>query len=231
MDQPADLRWLAGIVGVDRFEAACEWAWRTAAGTGKSDRDDVEWPDDLAEVPHDLADPVWYDTTDPLGERLAVAQALYRTMPCYANLMYVLHFYDEFGPRERDTFWREYRALLQDPDARLADPVAYSLWVDYYEAGYTEAWRETASFEPPWERRLQRVLENSGPVKWKLKEPVYERLAGDQRWHPFIFLGLLGSAFDVYGDLKRRRARALLRRLDVPDGASGLAELREKLRA
>ena len=223
-----DIRWLAGLVGHDRFAAACEWAWKTAAGTGTRE-DTVAWPDGLADVPHDLADPVWYDSAEPLPARLRIAQALYRAMPCYANLMYVQHFYDEFGDDERAAFWQEYRALLADADDRLADPVAYSLWVDYFEAGYDEAWREVTSLEPPWERRMERVLPMSGPVSWKLKEPLYLRLADDERWHPFVARGLIGSAIDVYGQLRPGPARELLRRLRVPDDMPGLAELERRL--
>lgn len=230
MSDDQDLRRLAGIVGDERFRAACEWAWRTAAGTG-THVDRVEWPGDLADVPHDLADPVWYESEQPLAVRLRVAQALYRAMPCYGNLMYTMHFYGEFGEVERAAFWQEYRALLADADDRLADPIAYSLWVDYFEAGYDEAWLEVTSLDPPWERRMERVLPVSGPVRWKLKEPVYLHLADDERWHPFIVRGLIGSAFDAYGKLEPRPARSLLRRLRVSHDVPGLSELEQKLRA
>jgi hypothetical protein len=271
-----DLEDLIDAVGRERYDRACGWAWRTAAGEGRSgaepDPDDsalaraaidelsddewqrlpplaqalylerahggvggggrVEWPDDLADVPHDLADPLWYDGDAPAAERLAVAQALYRAMPCYANLMYVKDAFDGFGREERARLWAEYRVLLAHPDDRLADPVAYSLWVDFYEdrSTATEAWMETSRLDPCEERRLQRVLEMSGPVPFKVKARTYEQLIAAPEWHAHIFKSLLASASDVYGDIKPRAARRWLGRLVLPPDMPGLAELRAALR-
>lgn len=267
---------LIAVVGQKRYEAACSWAWRTAAGEGGSgdepDAEDAalaraaidgfseeewqrlpttvqaiylerargegggesarEWPDDLEDVPHELADTLWYEGDASGADRLAAAQALYRAMPCYANLMYVKHAFDEFGREERASLWAEYRALLAQPDDRLADPVMYSLWVDFYEDRSTvkEAWEETSRLEPHEERRLQRVLEMSGPVPFKLKTRVYEQIVDDPRWHAHIFRSLLASASDVYGDIKQRGARRWLDRLVLSPETPGLAEFRATLK-
>lgn len=53
--------------------------------------------------------------------------------------------------------------------------------------------------------------------RWMWDEPIYE--------------GLLGSAFDVFGDIDLAEAREILGRLPVPPDAPGLNELREKLYA
>jgi hypothetical protein len=66
----------------------------------------------LEDVPHGLSDAVEGD----------LGFALFRAMPCYANLMYVGHW--GIGPG----FWAELRALLDDTDSRLADPALYWLW-------------------------------------------------------------------------------------------------------
>ncbi len=75
-----DLVELARRVGGDRFRRACAQAHRDAPGTGRSF--DVSEPDD-PDLPHDLAELVEGD--------LGLAIALYRAMPCYANLMYLDH--------------------------------------------------------------------------------------------------------------------------------------------
>ena len=44
-----------------------------------------------------------------------------------------------------------------------------------------------------------------------------------------IFRSLLGSAFDVYGDVDRDVARRVLARLDLPKSTNDLTELKRKL--
>lgn len=270
-----DLQGLIDVVGRERYEGACKWAWRTAASEralaeppsdddathareaieqfsdkdwkrlpstaqavylerarGGADESGLdEWPDDLGDVPHDLAHTLWYEGDSSPADRLALAQALYRAMPCYANLMYIAQTFHEFKREERATVWAEYRALLAQPDDRLAEPVTYSLWVDFYEGRSTvkEAWEQTSRVDPLDERRLQRVLEVSGPVPFKLKAQVYKELVDDPDWHPYIFKSLLASALDVYGLLNRRGARGWLSRLALPPETPGLAELRAAL--
>jgi hypothetical protein len=66
-------------------------------------------------------------------------------------------------------------------------------------------------------------------VPFSRKAPLYERLAADKRWHPFIFRSLLHSAFDVYGDLDKKAARRLLAQLSLARETAGLDELKQKL--
>ena len=116
---------LAETVGADRFRAACDHAWATAAGTGTRLDQDPPWPNGLTDLPHDLANVVEGD--------LPLAFALYRAMPCYANLMYIGHW--GIGP----SFWAELRAVLDEPDERLHDPVLYWLWCGPFEGSAQES--------------------------------------------------------------------------------------------
>ena len=152
-------------------------------------------------------------------------------MPSYAVLMYGCRAYRRLGPLGRDAFWAAYRSLLAQEDDRLAAPVAYSLWVDYFEDSETvaEAWGglTSADLGP---RGLERLLHASGPVPWRLKAPLYESLLPDPAWHPAIFSGLVNSRFDTYGRIDVSAASRLLDRLQLPPGTAGLAELRRALR-
>ena len=226
-----DVEPLIDAVGHDRFRSACEWAWRTAARTGE--QLEVEaWPDDLAQVPHELSD-LWDDLDVPLIERLHAAQELYRQMPCSGLLMYSKHAFSEFGADEFDAFWSDYRSFLEHDDDRLADPVAYSLWVDFFEDPEVveQAWRESTNYleADGANRRIERVLRCSGPVPYRIKIDMYHRLALDHRWHDHIARGLVGSAFDTYGDIDPFAASSLLARLDVSDDLPGLIQLRRLL--
>jgi hypothetical protein len=164
---------LVARVGEERFRNACEWAMATAARTGHSRErgQDARWPDDILNVPHELADPLW-DEGDGTGfERLGLAVDLYREMPCYATLMYMRHYFADWDQTARDRFWAEYRSLLSDDDDRLAGPVAYSLWCDYFEdpASVAEAWTLIEAPDALSERGLRRALDASGPVPYDIK--------------------------------------------------------------
>lgn len=128
-------RLLLDHVGENLYLRACEWAWATAAGTGTSiasEHADESWPEEVVTVPHELDDVLWWAGDALVAERLELALALYREMPCYATLMYLKHKFPDLGPSERERLWREYGGLLDQSDERLADPVSYSLWVDFF---------------------------------------------------------------------------------------------------
>jgi hypothetical protein len=112
--------------------------------------------------------------------------------------------------------WDAYREALDSPDDRLAEPAAYSLWVDYFENPPTveEAWREM--LHEPTDRRLERLLHASGPVPWQLKAPLFERLSRAPRWHPFIRLALDAAETDVFGQSDPKAVEAWRRRLTPP---------------
>jgi hypothetical protein len=78
----------------------------------------------LSSVVYDLVDLTWDANERPEPERLALALALYRDLPSYAVLMYGTSAYRQFTGETRAAFWAAYRALLADPDDRLADPIA-----------------------------------------------------------------------------------------------------------
>src|SRR5947209_2185979 len=87
------LRTLLEHVGAERYAAAREQAWHTAAGTGSS-RGPHSVPalaagdEQLGAVVFELADVTWYARDRPDLERLGFSLALYREMPSYAVLMY-----------------------------------------------------------------------------------------------------------------------------------------------
>ena len=232
-----DLRPRIEHVGVERYAAAREQAWRSAAGTGRAREPGTgaargAGADVLGSVVYVLADLTWHDHERSERERLALAMALYRDLPSYAVLMYGTRAYRAFAVETRTAFWAAYRALLADPDDRLADPIAYSLWCDYFEDPTTvhDAWRglEPGTLPP---RGLERLLDVAGPVPWALKAPVYQRLLADPAWHPAIFRSLLYSRCDGYGQIDPPQALRLLNRLRLPRETEGLAELRAGLEA
>ncbi|MUL80759.1 MULTISPECIES: hypothetical protein [unclassified Mycolicibacterium] len=209
---------LSDHVGAGLFERACEHALATAADTGT--RLDVDpWPADCSDVPHELADLVEGD--------LPLAFRLYRAMPCFANLMYVPHWGS--GP----VFWAELRALLDESDQRLRDPVLYWLWCGPFEgspAEAGEAWREiTADAD---DARLRYLLPVSGPVPWPEKSLLLDRLSRSPQWQPVVLAAVEAAANDVFGSIDIRKARKLVARIRPmhPELRARLDELEARLR-
>ncbi|HYH89385.1 MAG TPA: hypothetical protein VEX67_09135 [Solirubrobacteraceae bacterium] len=220
---------LVAKVGPGRYRDACERAWQTAAGTGRCGGA-RSWPGDLQAAPAEFAD-AWWDADASLAERLQMALRLYAEMPCYANTVALHGFYHEFDAARRRLLWDAYRTWLHSEDDRLADPIAHSLWIDFFEdpATVEEAWREaTRQDVAPSQRRVARVLQVAGPVPWACKERLLVQLSDDPRHHQAVFRALAGSAFDHLGDLGPG-ASALLERLALPDETPDLAALRARL--
>jgi hypothetical protein len=215
----------------DRLPSLAQALYLERAGGLGGEAVAEQWPEELADVPHDLGDLIWYEGEYDDEQRVALALEAYRAMPAYAHLAFVKWSYRDLGRGGRALLWAGYRELLATADDQLAAPVAYSLWVDFYEDRSTvkEAWRETSQVDGDSERRLKRVLEASGPVPFKLKQRLYEQLAADTAWHPWILRSLIRSTTDVYGDLHRRKARRWLDRLTVPDDADAVQALRNAL--
>ncbi|WP_336209591.1 hypothetical protein [Nonomuraea sp. LPB2021202275-12-8] len=150
------------------------------------------------------------------------------------------------NPEHARLLWDAYRRRLEAPEP--AEPVTYSLWVDWFEdrataeAAFAEVLGDDVeelrardrlheAAQDPLCRRVRRVLEISGPVPWPVKHPVFQALAGIPALHAALFQGLRAGWHDAYGDLEPRSAHALLRRLKLPEDTEGLVHLRTALEA
>ncbi|MDP9841476.1 hypothetical protein [Streptosporangium lutulentum] len=155
-------------------------------------------------------------------------------------------FADAQDPVRAELLWDAYRRRLEAPEQ--AEPITYSLWVDWFEdrATVEVAFAEVLGNDveelqardrlhemvrDPLFRRAKRVLEISGPVPWPIKHPVYQAGVALPDLHLALFKGLLSSYHDVYGDLEPHAAHALLQRLDLPEDTEHLVRLRTVLEA
>jgi hypothetical protein len=102
-----------GLVGEDRYTAACVWAYSTA-----TDDEFAPWPTDLASVPEVLQQAIWNGVDAPPQERLAAAFELYQAMPCPPNAIALVRHWDELPPADRER-------LLGNEDERLSAPIAH----------------------------------------------------------------------------------------------------------
>ncbi len=193
--------------------------------------DGEEEPFTANDLAHEWTEKVFEDPDlDEVG-RVRVVLGLLDLLDQYAVTMYLKT--TPLGPEAEALFWDAYRRRLEDPSS--AEPVTYSLWVDWFEdpATVDTAFAEVVVgldelAEGPL-RRARRVLAVSGPVPWRLKHDLYRRAANTPVLHEALFLGLRGSLHDVYGDLDREAALGLLEGLGLPE--EQVAGLRDDLRA
>lgn len=178
-------------IGRARFEAACADAWGDRAGSGRPGSSGAITIDDaadhLTDVPHEISDVLFREGADPLADtdaddvtRHLVVLTAYRRMPCYALLT---HFPTVRSPAILDAYGIELCSWLDDPDPRIADPAAYHLAVDEFDwdERVDWAWRVVTEDIESSPRRLQRVLDASGPVPWRLKRSLHEHFGVDPR--------------------------------------------------
>jgi hypothetical protein len=153
-------------------------------------------------------------------------------MPCYHNAFVLYQL--AYALDDAAEYWDRMRRWLNDVRDPLAEPQATVLAVDWFEdpAVVEKAWHEIVRVPARLEvARTRRVLTVCGPAPWHLKAPLLERVVNEPGWAEWILRALVGSAFDVYGQIDLEHARRLLARIDPPEDARGLAELRERLAA
>ncbi len=68
-------------------------------------------------------------------------------------------------------------------------------------------------------------------MSFDLKESVYRAMLKDQRNHPAILRSLLASAYDVYGQIEKGKARHLVAKLKVDKTTKDFRLLTEKLKS
>jgi len=210
---------LKSRVGAELYAQACREAWESAPGTGVREGKDQQqgrtW-DALQKVVYEIDDD-WSSLTDI--EFVQFFCDLYRELPSYSLLanMSFIKMLATLDQSARAVFWGFAREMLSSPDPALADPMSYFMWCGPFEdENVEEAWKALVSPEGAAQPLLERVLDISGPVPFRLKSDLYARLIDEARWHPFIFRSLLHSAFDAYGRIDAPSAARLITRLQVP---------------
>ena len=138
--------------------------------------------------------------------------------------------YSQFEEVERESHFRECLTLLDTGEHRFQRPVEYYLWCDFFEAGdrCEEAWDAMVSPDTPT-NALRSLLLISGPVPFDLKLPLYRCLLPEPAWHHFIFLSILHSHFEEYGQLDPEPAKEILKQLQIPASTPDWARLQRAL--
>lgn len=179
------------------FDQAQKSAWVSAAHTGR---------------------PSQAQLSEAAGQQLLVE--LYRRLPCSSVLFVIaVHYYPQMSAAGRSGLWQQLRELLNSEDERLADPISYYLWAEWFEdpdrASVEEVWRSLVDGQPI-DRALRRVLEHTGPVHVDLKAALVSRVIADTDWHRSIFRALVDSRTAIYGKWDVAWAQGVFDHLQAP---------------
>lgn len=223
---PIDRSELVREVGEEVFRQASSEARKAAPKTGKG----FVTTGFSSNIPHEISDSIWESDSSP-EEQLEATLWFYEEMPCYGWLMYISLYFNDLAESGQQRLLEKYAQYLSSDDDAVAEPAAYSLWCDFFENvdRVRGTWGALLSGSPN-DLLVRRILESSGPVPFDLKEELYERLLPHERWHPWIFKSLLHSHSDVYGEIDKVRAKAILGRLRVPETIEHFGVLKEALK-
>ena len=181
----------------------------------------------------DISNGLWGSATTNF-EKIKMGFQLFELFPSYYH--FLVPFYH--GIRNKEiiehtelTIIWEYFIEYLAGENYYADPVAYVLWVEFFEDDSTVeiAWRGLMNHRDNT-KAVRRLLESTGPVPYDLKDELYRTVVLDTANHEPIFLSLLYSAYDVYGKIDKLRARALLKKLVIDRDSEKYKLLRKKLK-
>lgn len=191
----------------------------SAVNCGKSNINKVELNLKTWNLFDEISGDIWCGDLE-LKTKIKLGFDFFHKFPSYYH--FLIPFYHLIMNKElennielKDVIWSKFMTYLS-LEKYYSDTVAYVLWVEFFEDGGTrdETWKGLLKHSEN-EKSLLVLIENSGPVDFDLKEPVYCKLLDNVNNHMSIFKSLLHSSFDVYGKTNHRKAKLLLSKLKI----------------
>ena len=213
-------------IGPKRYRDACAIAVETAGDTG------MEMPPSqrvLWEIPHEVIDLLWAQE-EAVEQMLDQAFAVYEEMPTYGLLSALSDQFEILGDDGQSHLFEHHRRVLGEGRPTLARPMEYALWTDYLQSPDRVDLAWSTLMTPPVEPALMTsLLVISGPVPYDLKAPIYDRLIQEPSWHHAIFLSILHSKSETYGQCDDDHAREIVKQLQLPPDTGYLDKLQRAL--
>ena len=219
-----NLEKLQELVGKAKFEEAAQSMAEEAAnlmrwrGGGRS-----------SDLPYELSAIIWLEPM-ALIKRIELIFDVYEQIPSYGLLAGIAAHWERLGKEEKKMIWHKFRELLAKNDEKFSRPIEYTLWCDFFEhpTRVTEAWLQML-MPPRSPQQVEKLLFVSGPVPYWLKKTLYEEVIGEVDYHDAIFTSLLGSRFDILGDIDEKDAGQILDRLKLEPKPTQFEMLRTAL--
>jgi hypothetical protein len=164
----------------------------------------------------DIVGILWYDENIEPIDKINISLELFDRSPEYAICIELKMAFNEMSTKIRNILWKKYKDYLLTGTDKQKEQIKYSLWVDFFEDPETvdEAWSKIVT-ESSEIDILRQVLSISGPVPFDKKDKLYLKVIADKTNHKYILESLVGSFFDVFGQINFQRARILLPTLKV----------------
>jgi len=194
------------------YKIDCVKAWALAPKIGQSLNLNKEKSFNSS-IPHDISDYLWSNNHISNCEKLDLLFELYEDMPCYAYLMYLFwEFKNSFNDLEKKTTLIRFRAYISGDIAALSEPIIYSLWCDYFENEPTShnTWNILVNNDFSNINLMDKLLRICGPLPWKLKSDLIEKVVEVDQLHTSIYKSIYFSAHDVYGQIDKPDAIRIL---------------------
>jgi len=228
---------LIDFVGREAFEGYSRRSWASAARTGQgqlqtlsSTEDDEGQSQADYDLAVDLVDHVLDLDIDSAGKINFIFE-LYRLAPNYTWLNELESFYIwDLEIFERTVFWAEMARLISDEDKRLVTPACYLLWCGPFEQQdqVDEAWKSLLGNELS-KSGYESLLSASGPVPYRLKRKLYDKLISDKEMHLSILNSLICSVNDACGQIDIKDALRVIENLDISGYEDYLRGLKNEL--
>ncbi|SNR26713.1 hypothetical protein [Actinomadura mexicana] len=150
------------------------------------------------------------------AESAAIWVLLHQRFPSYGILMYLRMCWSSGDHALRDWIVRQFAAMLIHGPSPVAESAEYGLWVDYFESPEASQVFTALALQMP-RSHWGCLISGAGPVPWEAKHHVFQAAAGLPALHPALARGLVGSFYDVYGQVDAVDAAALVDRITVAD--------------
>lgn len=168
------------------------------------------------ESDRDIVGILWYDEHISQTDQIDISFELFDRSPEYGIVSELNMAYKEMEPEIKKELWSKYRQYLFSGTQDQKEQIKYSLWVDFFEDPKTVdvAWNEMIDANSKIEI-IREVLSVSGPVPFEKKEELYSEVIADKRNHEYILESLVGSLYNVFGQIHFQKSREILPNLDV----------------
>lgn len=179
----------------------------------------------------DIVGLIWHDEGVVPIDKINITFQLFDRSPEYGICMELKMSFNDMSSDIRNLLWINYQKYLQSGTEEQKEQIRYSLWVDFFEDPKTvdEAWSKIVNDDTRIDV-LKQILSISGPVPFDKKDKLYLKLIADKKNHDYILDSLVGSFFDVYGQIDIQRARVLLPTLKVDKKTEEYMKLNNCLR-
>jgi len=200
-------------IDIKTYARECELIQKSAPFTGYSAHTDKIYSSELV---HDLMDEFWNLDFDD-EQLIELFFGIYEDLPSSWSLTTLCWKYIESEIKLKKIILSKLYYYLTINNRVYSRPIEYSLWCDYFEdiKLVDEVWNFLINKKDISDNVVKSLLNCSGPVPYKLKEGFYINLINKKEYHSDIFNSIKFSVFDYFGQIDKKKAKKILKKLKI----------------